>query len=127
VSKETIDAWRAAGGTGPVYAQIDLCFGPSEDACAKTVAEIWPNAAVHGQVSQELPSPAHFGELLAGVTPEQVKGSTPCGPDVGRVADEVRQAVDAGATHVYLHQIGPDQAGFLEMARSELLPGLRGG
>lgn len=126
VDAETITAWRDAGGSGPVYCQVGICWGGSEDACARTVAEVWPNAAVHGQVSQELPSPAHFAELLAGVTPEQVKGSIPCGPDVSRIAESVTQAIEAGVTDVYLHQIGPEQASFLEMARSELLPMLRG-
>ncbi|MCY7419212.1 MAG: hypothetical protein LH650_12100 [Chloroflexi bacterium] len=31
----------------------------------------------------------------------------------------------AGVTHAHVHQIGPDQGAFLEMAREELLPRLR--
>ena len=30
--------------------------------------------------------------------------------------------VDAGYDHVYLHQVGPDQRGFLDFAAGELLP-----
>ena len=38
-------------------------------------------------------------------------------------AEEARLAfVDAGHDHVYLHQIGPDQDGFLRFAERELLP-----
>jgi hypothetical protein len=30
--------------------------------------------------------------------------------------------LDAGYDHVYLHQVGPDQKGFIEFAADELLP-----
>ena len=33
--------------------------------------------------------------------------------------------VDAGYDHVYIHQVGPDQAGFLRFAERELLPALK--
>ena len=74
---------------------------------------------------QELPSPVHFAELAAMVTPEQVAESVPCGPDLEPIVKAVRAALAAGVTRVYLHQIGPDQEGFLDIARSELLPALR--
>ena len=34
---------------------------------------------------------------------------------------EIRSFAEAGFTHVYVHQIGPDQKGFLDFARRELL------
>ena len=33
----------------------------------------------------------------------------------------LREYVDAGYTHVYFHQVGPDQAGFVEFASKHLL------
>jgi hypothetical protein len=33
--------------------------------------------------------------------------------------------VDAGYTHVYVHQLGPDQQGFFSFYESEALPKLR--
>jgi hypothetical protein len=38
----------------------------------------------------------------------------------------VEAAVEAGLTHIHIHQIGPDQEEFLTMAEAELLPRLRG-
>jgi coenzyme F420-dependent glucose-6-phosphate dehydrogenase len=37
------------------------------------------------------------------------------------VLEQIRRFEDAGFDHVYLHQIGPDQDGFLRFARRELL------
>jgi hypothetical protein len=47
------------------------------------------------------------------------------GPDVGRYVDSVRQYVDAGIENVYIHQVGPDQAGFFRFFRDELQPALQ--
>jgi hypothetical protein len=36
----------------------------------------------------------------------------------------IQTYVDAGFDHVYLHQVGPDQMGFLEFVQREILPAL---
>jgi G6PDH family F420-dependent oxidoreductase len=125
VSEDTIDAFRGAGGRGPVYCQVGVCWGADEASQVRLAHEVWPNAGIRGQASQELPSPAHFMELAEGVRPDDIAESIVCGPDLDRIAEKVRAAVEAGVTDVYLHQIGPDQAAFLAMAERELLPMLR--
>jgi Icc-related predicted phosphoesterase len=37
----------------------------------------------------------------------------------------IKQFVDAGYTHVYVHQLGPDQDGFFSFYENEVLPELR--
>ncbi len=125
VDAETIDAYRQAGGVGPIYGQVGVCWGPSREKAIALAHEVWPNAGIRGQASQELPSPAHFAELAAMVRPEDIAEAFPCGPEVEPIADAVRKAVEAGVTHVHIHQIGPDQGPFLEMAENDLLPSLR--
>ena len=127
VDGDTIAAWRDAGGSGSVWAQIGVCWGESEQACRRIAHEVWPNTGIRGQASQELPSPAHFAELVEMVSEEDIAASILCGPALGPIEDAVREAVDAGVTNVYLHQIGPYQVPFLEMAQAELLPRLRQG
>ena len=48
--------------------------------------------------------------------------SIPCGPDAGPILESVDQAIEAGDDHVYFHQIGPDQEGFIEFWKKELEP-----
>jgi G6PDH family F420-dependent oxidoreductase len=122
----TIHAYRQAGGTGPIYGQVQVCWGPSKGETLRLAHEQWPTAGIQGQASQELPSPAHFEELAAMVKPEDMADKLLHGPDVGAIVEAVGKAVDAGVTHVHIHQIGPDQEPFLAMAREELLPQLRG-
>ncbi len=126
VDKDTIDAFRQAGGSGPVYAQVGVCWGPSKQRAAELAHEVWPNAGLRGQVSQELPDPSHFEQLAEMVSVEDIEQAFPCGPDIEPILDQARNALDAGVTHLYIHQIGPDQEPFLEMARQEILPALRG-
>ncbi|MCL9812813.1 hypothetical protein [Natranaeroarchaeum aerophilus] len=44
------------------------------------------------------------------------------GGDPEPYIDQIDAFADAGYDHVYIHQIGPEQEGFIEFAREELLP-----
>lgn len=120
-----VQRWRDAGGEGPVYGQMTLCWADSHDDAVATAHRIWPNAGVPGQLSQDLPTPAHFEQASSIVTAEMIAESTPCGPDPTPVLEQVESMVDAGIDHVYLHQIGPDQEGFCRFWSDELEPVLR--
>jgi G6PDH family F420-dependent oxidoreductase len=121
---EAIERYRGAGGTGPRYAQVNVCWGEDEDEARRTVHRVWPNAAVTGQLSQDLPTYSHFEDAAKMVTEDDAVSSVPCGPDPKPVLESLRRFTDAGYDHVYLHQIGPDQAGFLRFWRTELAPAL---
>jgi G6PDH family F420-dependent oxidoreductase len=124
---DVIRRYEDAGGTGPRYAQLNLCWAESTATARRTVREIWPNAGIGGQLSQDLPTWTHFEAAVEPLTEEQVTESVPCGPDVEPVLDSVREFLDAGYDHLYFHQVGPDQDGFLRFWRDELRPALAGG
>jgi G6PDH family F420-dependent oxidoreductase len=116
-----LDTFEAAGGHGPRYAQLRLCWADDVEQAQATVHDIWPNAGLTGQLSQDLPTWTHFEQATAPLTVEQVAAGTPCGPDIAdEVAELVEQYVDAGYDHVYFHQVGPDQEAFLDYWEREL-------
>lgn len=119
---DTVDTWRTAGGTGPVYAQLTMCWAEDRAEAIETAHRIWPNTEVPGQLSQDLPTPAHFEQASSKVTPEQIADAVACGPDPEPVLSSIEEMVAAGVDHVYLHQIGPDQEGFLSFWDEELAP-----
>jgi coenzyme F420-dependent glucose-6-phosphate dehydrogenase len=123
--RSIIDAFGDAGGEGPRIGQVTVCWAATEAEARRTAREWWPTVAIHGEASQELPSPAHFEQLTKSVTEEQVAEVVPCGPDAARHLARIAEYVDAGYDHVYIHQIGPDQAGFIKFAEGELLPALK--
>jgi hypothetical protein len=59
------------------------------------------------------------------LTEEAIAQAVVCGPDPARHIAAITQAAEAGYTHVWVHQIGPDQAGFFEFYASDVLPQLR--
>jgi G6PDH family F420-dependent oxidoreductase len=119
------EVYERAGGTGPRYAQIHVCVGPDVDACRKTAFEVWPNAALTGQLAQDLPTWTHFEQAVDPVTEEQVGQSVPCGPDIEPIVAAAAEYVDAGYDHVYLHQIGPDQDALFDLWDRGLRDSLR--
>jgi coenzyme F420-dependent glucose-6-phosphate dehydrogenase len=121
---DVIEQFEAQGGTGPKYAQLNMCWARDEAQARRTVHEIWPNAGIPGQLSQDLPTWTHFEQAAELVTEEIATASIPCGPDVEPVLDSVRQFLDAGYDHLYFHQIGPDQEGFLQFWSDTLQPAL---
>jgi len=123
--REVVQAFERAGGSGPRYAQLNVCVAASEDDGRKTVREIWPNAGLSGQLSQDLPTWTHFEQASEPLTEEQITKSVPCGPDIVQsVLDSVGEYLDAGYDHLYFHQIGRDQDAFFRFWEDELRPAL---
>lgn len=116
-----IDTYEENGGAGPKYAQIDVCYAESEDDAIDTVYEQWPNSELSGELSQILPTPAHFEQATEMVEPEDIaESATPLGSDPEPFVESVQACVDAGYDHVYFHQIGDDQEGFFEFYEENL-------
>lgn len=117
---------KAYGGDGPKVAQVTVCWAKDEASARRTALEWWPTAAIPGDNSQELPLPSSFESLAELVTEDAIAEKVACGPDPERHLRAIQPYLDAGFDHVYLHQVGPDQAGFTDFAERELLPRLRG-
>ncbi|MFN2468320.1 MAG: LLM class F420-dependent oxidoreductase, partial [Gaiellaceae bacterium] len=83
---------------------------------------IWPTAAVKGDLAQELPLPEHFQQAAQMIGPDDVAESVVCGPDPQRYLEKIAEYEAAGYDHVYIHQVGRDQEGFLRFYEQELAP-----
>jgi coenzyme F420-dependent glucose-6-phosphate dehydrogenase len=117
--------FEQAGGKGkPCYGQLDVCYAETEEEGRKTAREIWPNSAMGGPLGQELAITSHYEAVAELVTEEQVGESVICGPDPEQHLEAIREYGDAGYTHVFVHQIGPDQQGFLRFYADKILPEL---
>lgn len=126
-ASEPIKRWREHGGEGPVYSQLTLCWAEDRDKALEQAHRIWRNAGVAGQLSQDLPTPTHFEQASSTVTPDMIAESVACGPDVAAIVSAAEELIAGGVDHLYFHQIGPDQEGFLDVWSSEIEPALRGG
>jgi G6PDH family F420-dependent oxidoreductase len=119
--RELVDAFLRAGGSGPRYGQLTVCWSESEAEARRTALEWWPNGGLQGPQSQELPLPAHFEDAARMVTEEDVAETVVCGHDVHVHLDAISEFAEAGFDHVYVHQVGPDQEGFIRFYEREIL------
>jgi coenzyme F420-dependent glucose-6-phosphate dehydrogenase len=111
---------RAGGADKPRYGQLTVCYARSEREAIETAHSWWPNAAMGGQLGQELALPLHYEQAAETVTPADVAKSVVCGPDPERHRKAIDEFEEAGFDHVYIHQVGPDQGSFFRFAREEL-------
>lgn len=124
--RELVDGFVRAGGEGkPRYGQVTVCWAEDEAQARRTAHAWWPNIAIPGELGQVLPQPAHFEQAAQTVTEEMVSEVVACGPDPARHLDFIERFADAGYDRIFVHQVGPDQEGFLRFYEREVLPQVR--
>jgi G6PDH family F420-dependent oxidoreductase len=119
---EPVQQYRRAGGSGPRYAQVNVCWAESEEEARATAHRQWPNAGISGQLSQDLPTFTHFEQAAETVREEDVAKTMALGPNVEPYVESISKFAEAGFDHLHLHQIGDDQQGFLRFWREQLMP-----
>ena len=122
--EEIVRAYRDAGGDGPLYGQVRLCWAEDEEEARETAFRLWRHSGLGGTINQELPRPSDFDAAAESVTKEMATEHVPCGPDPAPVLEEIEKWTKAGFDHVAIHQVGPDQAGFFHFWERELKPNL---
>lgn len=121
--KELIKEFYQAGGDGrPSYGMVTVCWAETVKEAEDIVYKIWPNSALTGELTQELRTVTHFEQAVKMVSREDAVQHTPCGPDPQKHLDALQKFIDAGFDHVYVHQIGHDQAGFFDFYERHILP-----
>jgi len=125
-SAKIVHAFQAAGGDSkPRYGQVHVCWGPTDAEARRLALHWWPNAAVPGQLGQELPLPRHFEQASQLVTEDDVAEALVCSADPERHVAKLQEMARAGFDHVYVGQAGPDQEGFFRFYQREVLPRVR--
>ena len=120
---QLVQNFEQNGGSGkPRYGHMTACWAETEDEAKRIAHENWPNAGLEGPLSQELALPAHFEAAAGMVEPDDLAETMPLGPDPERYLEQITAFEDAGFDHVYIHQVGNDQEGFMRFARRELMP-----
>jgi len=124
-SNRHVEAFEGAGGAGkPRIAQIHVCWAATEDEARQTAVRWWPNGALQGAALTELAHPKDFAQVLALARPDDMLEAVAVGPDPARHLDLIASFAKAGYNQVLIHQIGPDQEGFLRFYDKEVLPEL---
>ncbi|MGE5595002.1 MAG: TIGR03557 family F420-dependent LLM class oxidoreductase [Hyphomicrobiales bacterium] len=122
-NRNVIDAFEQAGGRGkPRIAQLTVCYDEDEERAKQTATHYWPNAGLAGNVNWEIKTVDHFDQLCQMVTPDIIAKTVVVGPDPQKYLEAINAYAEAGYTHVYAHQVGPDQEKWMTFAAKEILP-----
>lgn len=125
-SDDTVARFEEAGGAGkPRYAEINVCWAPSEEQAKQTALEWWPVSGLGGTLMQELALPSHFEAATDPLDADKVSETLAVGPDPYVHIENIRKFADAGFDHLWIHQIGPDQDGFFDFYEKQVLPKVR--
>jgi coenzyme F420-dependent glucose-6-phosphate dehydrogenase len=122
---ESVERFReGAGEDKPAYGQLHVCWAEDEATARRTALGRWPNGGTSGSYFLELPLPAHFEEAAETIDEEDIAANVVCGPDPEKHLAAIREFLDAGYDHLYVHQVGDDQEGFFDFYEREVIPSI---
>jgi G6PDH family F420-dependent oxidoreductase len=120
---EVVEAFKKAGGEDkPRFGMVKVCWAHSVEEARATVKHWWPTSAVSGPLHSDLPTPRHFDDVVKAMGDPIIPEDTVLGPNPKLYLKAIQTLQENGFDHIYLHQIGPDQEGFLKFFKSELSP-----
>jgi coenzyme F420-dependent glucose-6-phosphate dehydrogenase len=124
-SREALETFIEQEGEGPRLAEMIVNVEENEERALATLHRVWPNPAIPGELSAELPLPRHFEQAASVTEPADLRGSALIGTNVETYLSKFEELESAGYTHVFLHQVGTDQDAFFRFASERLLPAVR--
>lgn len=121
-----VRAYRGAGGRGPLALQVHISIADTIDEARELARDQWRNNAVESPLDADLATPEEL-DLAGRYLPDEKIGDAVIVTDsVDDLVRRLREFEQLGFERIYLHHVARDQTAFLELARDELLPALRG-
>jgi probable non-F420 flavinoid oxidoreductase len=122
--RQMVDAYRDAGGRGPLSLQVHLSWAPDEAEAERIAHEQWRSNVFAPPVCWDLETAEHFDVVSEEVTVEQVRSTVNISADLGRHADWLDGYARLGFDRIYLHHVGQQQDAFIDAFGAKVLPRL---
>ena len=122
---EIVNVFKKHGGSDkPRYGSVKVCWAKTQDEAKKTLEKEWPVSALSGRLHVDLATPKHFEDAVEAMGKIEIPEDSVFGPKPEPYIEALQSLQENGFDHIYIHQVGPDQEGFLEFFSSTLLPKL---
>ena len=108
----------------PKVLQLHLSWAPTDEQAMRNALREWPNGGMRFPRS-DIRSPFEFEQLARTVRPEDFEGRMVVSADPDLHRADIQRHLDLGFDRIYLHNVGRNQAEFLEVFGRDVLPGLR--
>lgn len=120
--RERIEAFRAEAAEKPVYLKAQLSYAENEDNAIQGAYDQWRTNCIPGVATQQLRTPTDYEALGELIDPETVREHVRVSSDLDRHVDWIEQDMAVDVDGIYLHNVHPDQASFIEDFGRDVLP-----
>jgi coenzyme F420-dependent glucose-6-phosphate dehydrogenase len=110
------DAFRFIG-------QLHLSWAPTDEEALRNAMVEWPNGGMKFP-KQDIKSPLDFEQMAKLVRPEDFEGRMLISSDPEKHRAQIQRFLDLGFDQVYLHNVGRNQAEWIEVFGRDVLPKL---
>jgi len=107
----------------PKLLQLHVSWARSDEEALRNALEEWPNGGM-AFPKQDIKNPEDFAAMARLVRPEDFKNRVLISADPAVHARHVQHYLDMGFDEVHLHNVGRNQAEFIEVFGREVLPQL---
>ncbi len=117
---------REAGkdpATMPKILQLHLSWAPTDEEAMANAMKEWPNGGMKFPKA-DIRSPNDFAQMAKIVRPEDFKGRMLISSSPDAHCKEIQKFIDLGFDQVYLHNVGRNQAEWIDVFSKEVLPKL---
>ena len=103
--------------------QLHLSWAPTDEEAVANALREWPNGGMKFP-KQDIRSPLDFEQMAKLVRPEDFAGRMVISSDPERHRAEIQKFLDMGFQQVYLHNVGRNQADWIDVFGRDVLPKL---
>jgi coenzyme F420-dependent glucose-6-phosphate dehydrogenase len=108
----------------PKLLQLHVSWAPTDEAAIEQAVREWPNGGMPFP-KQDIKNPEDFAAMAKQVRPEDFRDRVLMSSDVGAHIRLIQHYVDMGFDEIHLHNVGRNQAEFVDVFGREVLPELR--
>jgi coenzyme F420-dependent glucose-6-phosphate dehydrogenase len=109
----------------PKLLQIHVSWARTEQEAIDNAMVEWPNGGMAFFPKQDIKNPEDFEGIGKLVRPEDFKNRVLLSSDLEAHTQHIQHYVDMGYDEVHLHNVGRNQAEFIEVFGREVIPNLR--
>jgi coenzyme F420-dependent glucose-6-phosphate dehydrogenase len=108
----------------PKFLQIHISWAPTDEEAVANAMTEWPNGGMPF-AKQDIRNPEDFAAMAKLVRPEDFRNRVLMTSDLAVHTANIQHYVDMGFHEIHIHNVGRNQAEFIEAFGREVLPNLR--
>ena len=122
--RQMIDAYRSAGGSGPLVLQVHISYAATEGEARSIAHDQWRSNVFPPPICWDVETAEGFDVLAERVRAEDMDASVQISADPARHAERLNAYAELGFDEIYLHHVGQAQTEFIEVFGEHVLPQL---